>query len=641
MQGNKPNVAQLLLHYLNLEGMAPTSQDPKPSRDQTKYVFGIPGAAIKTLLKTLEEPAQKKLFQYVVCRHESGAAFIADGYYRATGRPGVVAVTSGPGATNALTGTLTAESGGSAVITITGEVSEGALGRGYLQEGLESGLNIPAIYTAATRYSAYLTDPSSAKTLIEQALREAMSIPRHAVHLSMPENIAAEMYPKTYAKLPDETAEYRAVPGGRPRSQDIDEVCNLIHQSKRPLILLGQGCRDAMRDPSTAKALKDLVHMYAIPVMTTVDAKGLFPEDDPYSFRSYGCASCRWPSHWLDLKRKGHRCDALLVIGSALGNLSTNWWHPMLIPSPPGPFIQVDVDQRAIGRAFNITHGIVADAGEFIQLLSACLLQRGPNPNDVEMRKAAIDQITDTLPFAQKTDYKHPNHCSNYMSHDDTKGIEPAALIRVVQEVLNEEDRDTMIFIDAGNCVGWGAHYFVVKDKIEYHSNLRMGPMGFGVAGVIGAKIGKNALGKKDCDCLALVGDGAFLMHGAEVSTASAHKVGAIWIVLAEDDLRMVTQGMSWWTGHNFDGLYSLGNADLVKYAEGLGANAVEVKAQGELKAALHNALQAARGESQEPQAIIARINPERVPPYYIPPYEPPIQRDFELASAMVANLSP
>ncbi len=623
----KRNVAKVLLHYLALE--------------DANYLFGVPGAAIKTLLKEIKDNPN---FHYIVCRHESGAAFIADGYYRATGLPGVVAVTSGPGATNALTGILTAESGGSAVIAITGEVAEKALGRGFLQEGLESGLDIPAIFTAATHYSAHLTNLFSAKTLIEQALRNAMAVPRHAVHLSVPEDIAAEKLAKNYPTLPERREQYRTTTiGNRPSESDVRQACESIFQAKRPLIFLGSGCRDAMRDGETRDAFHRLVHTYAIPVMTTPDGKGLFPEDDRYSIRSYGCASCRWPHHWLKELDAPDRCDALLVIGTALGNLSTNWWKPILLPQ--GPFIQVDIDPSVIGRAFNITHGIVADARQFILSLSSCLSAREPNQDCVAKRQDEVDKMKETVsPFAQKAEYEidpelKPIHWSDYDSCDDTNGIEPAALVRVMQEVIDEQDSHTMLFIDAGNCVGWGAHYFVVKSNIEYHGNLRMGPMGFGTAGVIGAKFGKNLSGE-DCNCIALVGDGAFLMHGAEVSTAKALKAGAIWVVLAEDDLRMVTQGMSWWAREDFEDLYKLGNADLVMFAQGLGADAVEVATQDELKDALRNALQAARGSNQTPQAIVVRINPDRFPPYYLAPYGPPVERDSELARQMLAKLS-
>src|SRR5579884_1900507 len=152
-------VAQLLLLYLGREGV-------------TK-VFGIPGGGVANLL--VEFKNQRANFEYVVCRHETGAAYIADGYFRATGTLGVVMVTSGPGATNALTGSMTAQNDGSGLLVITGEVAEQYFGKGALQEGVDTDLDIQSIYSAASVYSAEISDPTEAQTLIEQAIRDAMT----------------------------------------------------------------------------------------------------------------------------------------------------------------------------------------------------------------------------------------------------------------------------------------------------------------------------------------------------------------------------------------------------------------------------------------------------------------------------------
>jgi acetolactate synthase-1/2/3 large subunit len=140
-------VSDQILDYLVLEGAT--------------QIFGIPGAGIAHLLQRLRARPE---FSYVVCRQESGAAYMADGYFRATGKPGVVLVTSGPGATNALTGTMNANFGGSAVLALTGEVPQNFLGRGYLQEGTDCGLNIRDIYAAGTRYSADIGAAAGAPT---------------------------------------------------------------------------------------------------------------------------------------------------------------------------------------------------------------------------------------------------------------------------------------------------------------------------------------------------------------------------------------------------------------------------------------------------------------------------------------------
>jgi acetolactate synthase-1/2/3 large subunit len=171
------------------------------------------------------------------------------------------------------------------------------------------------------------------------------------------------------------------------------------------------------------------------------------------------------------------------------------------------------------------------------------------------------------------------------------------------------------VFIDAGNCVGWSLNNMVVDPPLHYRSALDMGPMGFGVGAVIGGK-----LGAPDQHCLAIVGDGAFMMHGAEVSTAAQNRVGAIWVVLYDNDLSMVSQGMAelFPPGQPWADYYKLGNPDLVKFSEGLGARAVAImpdqgaaQFQAELRAALKRAT-----ADRQPQVIIAYIDTVAMPPY-------------------------
>jgi acetolactate synthase-1/2/3 large subunit len=583
------SVASVLLYYLALEGVT--------------YIFGVPGGSFMSLLAELKD--QQKRFKYIVCRHETGAAFIADGFFRAAGKLGVVMVTSGPGATNALTGTMNADNGGSALLTITGEVAERNFGKGYLQEGIDSNLHIDAIYGAATAYSSLIVDSSSFQTLFAQALRDALSIPRRAVHISIPDNVAAQVYPSV--TLPTKPENYRATPEGAPQER-VSQALKLLLQAKRPLILLGSGCREALRSTFTRGALTSFVARYGIPVMTTGDGKGVFPENHDLSLRVYGCAGCTWPQYWLQPKcPDALPYDALLVLGSSLGGLSTNNWNPMLVPK--GPFIQVDLNQRVIARAFDVSLGIVGEIGAFLWHLDELAKSHPPVEKEVRERYEIVARIKQKhSPFVRPDQYE-----------SDSCPMEPAAVVRVVQAAL---PRDAMVMLDAGNCVGWGLHYFVTDPPQEIHSSLAMGPMGFGVGTVIGAK-----LARPERACLALVGDGAFMMHGAEVSTASHYEIGAIWIVLLDDDLRMVSQGMAHYfpdkTEPNaWDKQYRLGKPNLVKYAEGLGADAYLAENTARLEALLERALRQA-DEEHRPQVIVVPIDPASVPPYFNPQYAP------------------
>src|SRR5262245_26420610 len=266
-----PTVADQILNYLRLEG--------------AKRIFGVPGAGIASLLHSLRAHPD---FTYVVCRHETGAAYMADGYYRATGKPGVVLVTSGPGATNALTGTMNANFGGSAVLALTGEVPQNFLGRGYLQEGTDCGLNVRDIFAAGTRYSADVVAAEGAPILIEQALRDMLSVPRRAVRLGISDNVAAlPAAPSVSPRPPESAANYRSVPGNVP-VEGVRHVLDALSPAKRPLLLLRAGCRAALRDAATAHALRCLVEWWQIPVITSSDGKGVFPETHDLSLRAYG-----------------------------------------------------------------------------------------------------------------------------------------------------------------------------------------------------------------------------------------------------------------------------------------------------------------------------------------------------------------
>ena len=573
------SVSQVLLRYLAMEGV--------------RKVFGIPGGGLLNLL--VEFKNERESFDYVICRHETGAAYIADGYYRATGKLGVVMVTSGPGATNALTGVMNADTDGSAILAITGEVAESGFGKGPLQEGVDSGLDINLVYKSAVQYSAEITDQSECQTLIEQALRDALSLPRRASHISFPSNVPAETIPSI--EMPIAPDNYRTTPGGISQEKVRLSMSQFL-AAQRPLLFLGAGCREALRDAPTLAALTRFVERYAIPVMTTPDGKGIFPESHALSLRVYGFCSCLWPQQYMQLTNPAY--DAVMVIGSSLKGLSSNNFNPML--SPQGPFIQVDLDEHAIGRAFPISLGIVGEAGACIRELDALSSQFPPNPPAVQARLDAIAAIKQTSPFQYPDQYE-----------SDAAPIQPAAMIRVLQQTLPP---NAIVFLDAGNCVSWGIHYYVSSPPGQTHSSLAMGPMGFAVGAVVGAKIGRP-----DETCVAIVGDGAFMMHGAEVSTAAAHGAGAIFVVLHDDDLHMVSQGENYFFPDPtvWPKLYRLGTPNLAKFAEGLGADAHAIDSPAQLAALMPQVIAKANA-SGKPQVVVANIDRAAISPYFYPP---------------------
>lgn len=599
----KQTVSRALLDHLKLEGVS--------------TIFGIPGGAA---IFVMNELRRRNDFRFVVCRQETGAVYMAHGYFLATTGLGVVLTTSGPAAANALTGAINAQSSGAPVLIITGEVPQKYYGHAYLQEGIDAQLDIAAVFRNAVRYSAVVSTADNFATILQQALREALSLPNAATHISLPNDVAAASCAADGSAAPQSTAHYRTVPSGADPAK-IAQAFAAITQAKRPLIFLGNGCRQALRDAGRLAAFTGLVEKFAIPVMTTPDAKGIFPETHPLSLRNYGLCGCAWGSIYigqlddrLSALAKEHGLalkpyDALLVIGSSLGELATtvaekDLYARLLIPTDH--FIHVNLEQRVIGRNFPLTQGIVAEAGATIDELCRLGAQSKPSSGPALARRTLfVKGIRDCFSPCEHPDWRD-SRCAP---------VHPAAMMRII----NEEVTSGHILIDAGNCVGWSLNYMVIDPPVSYHSALAMAPMGFAVAAVVGAK-----LGAPDAPCVAIVGDGAFMMHGVEISTAAQQRVGAIWIVLNDNDLGMVSQGMAaLFPSQSWTGYYQLGAPDLVKFAEGLGARAVAISREQGADAFRHALRQALLGaQTGTPQVIVAHIDNAPSPPYGWPTLE-------------------
>ncbi|RYZ41708.1 MAG: thiamine pyrophosphate-binding protein, partial [Sphingobacteriales bacterium] len=422
--------------------------------------------------------------------------------------------------------------------------------------------------------------------------------------LSLPVNVTVE--PVADAAMSSNTRSYRARVHGAPVAE-VKSAMTALLKCNRPLLFLGNGCRQALYDERTYSNLLQFVESYAIPVITTADGKGIFPETHELSLRVYGIADCMWPYQYLSSAEPAY--DGIMVIGSELGELSTNSWLPILKPAGTNdPFIQVDINQKTIGQSFEVTHGIVGEAGAFINDLAGMISDFPPDQTQVSGRRKSMAEIKQSTPFLDPTSY-----------YADNSPLEPAAMMRVVQECMPS---GTKIFIDAGNCVGWSVHYLAVDPPSSIFTSLAMGPMGFGVASVIGGR-----LGCPDSTCISITGDGAFMMQGSEISTAAQYKVGAIWIVLFDNNLGMVSQGMEQFFPDKDDpgvwqSMYTLGNPDLELYARSMGADAYAASDTAGFKTALSTAIRQADKENK-PQVIIATINKQQIPPYYNPIYAP------------------
>jgi acetolactate synthase I/II/III large subunit len=571
------DVASALLEFLKIEGV--------------DHVFGIPGGALAAVLKALK--ADKEV-TYYICRHETGAAYMADGYSRVSGELGVVVVTSGPGATNALTGAMNADASRSPVLVITGEVKEQFVGRGYLQDGVDAGLDVVEVFGDALAYSEIISNPANVDEFFTAAMRRMWGPPRRAAHLSLPDDIAGS--PTSGFRLPKRPASYRASSISAVDDGAVGSAVRGIVRAERPLIMLGNDCRRALEDEEVLGGFTEAAEHLCVPVMTSPNAKGIFPETHELSLRNYGIAGCRWPKLYFDWHQE--RYDALIVIGSALGQLTTDTWDETLVPE--GSFVQIHEDPSVVGRAFPITTGVVGETLAVLKSFIRAADSASLDPALAEKRKQLIGDIRKQSPFVD------PDKRAS-----DASPIKPQALARLISDMVPAGGH---ILVDAGNCVGWCLHEMVIDPPTRIHCSLAMGPMGFATAAVVGAK-----LAAPRATCIAVVGDGGFLMHAGEVSTAKQYGVGAIWVVLADHDLAMVSQGMAAVTGDaGYEHRYELAWNDLAAVAEGLGARSWNVGTVAETTDALVEAIDGA-GKGI-PQVVVAAIDPTEKPPYRYPP---------------------
>jgi acetolactate synthase I/II/III large subunit len=513
-------------------------------------VFGLPGGPISTVHDALMDRGE---IRHVTTRHESGALFAAAGYARTTGKLGVAIVTSGPGVLNALTGLASAYCDGLPVLLLVGEVPRKVHGKGALQDGSSYGLNIVAMATHISKMAAELCEPHQAPLMLRRAITTAMTGRRGPVLLTIPMDVA--MAPIAAPRISSEVTVNHAL-----SAQSLDEVALMVELAQRPLILAGSGCRGGR----TPEHLIEVAERLGCPVVTTPKAKGVFPESHPLALGVYGLGGHPSARAYVE-----SGIDVVVVLGSSLGDLSTDGWSAAL--QAPRAFIHVDVDARQIGKSYAPTHAIVATCEQFL----AGILER------------AEPVIRTTAPAGGVTRHALP-------SRDEM--IAPQVAIAEIQEVL---PADAIITVDSGEHFLFATHYLEIDAPDSFLVMTGLGSMGQSIGAAIGAQ-----LARPDRVCAAIVGDGCFAMNAFEVATAVVEKLPICVFVFNDNRLGMVENGHQTVYGRRPD--YKIGGIDICTLAAGLGATVLRAEKAGDIRNA-KEIIQQRKG----PIVIEVRIDPD------------------------------
>ena len=518
-------------------------------------IFGIPGGAISPVHDALLDSGMRT----VTTRHESGAMFAAAAYARATGKLGVVAVTSGPGVLNSMTGLATAWCDGVPVLLLVGEVPRPAQGKGVLQDGSAHGLQIVEMARHVTKLAVEIPRASTLPHLLRRAIVTAQSGHRGPVLITLPLDITtAQVHrPRTGGSV---------TMGGLVTRETLDEVAELMRTAHRPLILAGHGTRG---DGATTR-LRTVAERLGCPVVTTPKGKGVFPEDHPLSLGLMGLGGHISARRYLE-----QGVDVVLAIGSSLGDMATDGFSPYLQASRA--LIHVDIDARQLGKSYSPTHAIVASAAEFLGGLAEMLPESTAPSHDL----GGIARHP--LPSSSK-----PNRIA---SHD---------ALAELQTVLPD---DTIFTVDSGEHFVFAAHYLRITEPDSFLVMTGLGSMGQSIGAAIGAQ-----LAHPDRRVAAICGDGCFAMNAFEIATAVAENLPIRVFVFNDQRLGMVENGHR--TVYGRSPGYGTAPLDVCTVARGLGATTLRVDSVGQLVAAAQ-VLQTTPG----PVVVDVQIDPDIVVP--------------------------
>lgn len=568
MLTNKPTpvqlpVVEIILRYLENEGVT--------------HIFGIPGGPLMPLYEALYASGR---IRPILAKHEEGAAFMADGYARVRGGLGVCCATTGPGATNALTGLACSATDSIPVMLITAQVATWSFGKGAAQESSAYAIDVIDLYKPVAKRSVMLINPATIAETMRGLLRSALTGRPGPVHLNIPADLAkrpsrADIVPARHYRVPTQSFDRDAV----------RRAARLLLDAKRPAILAGHGVALSR----ASEELRRLAERLVMPVATSPKAKGCFPEDHSLSLGVLGFAGSPQAQDYFT----SGDVDVLLVVGTGLGEQVTNAWDPRLLPSEA--LIQVDVDCDQIGRNYPVATGIVGDAKA---VLTELYYQIG---------REALARETDAPLETRRTQLRnfkaaHPRMSEETSLEDRSLPLKPQRLMRELQEALPS---NAILFVDIGNGMAWALHYLRISRPNSFFVNLGFASMGHAVAAAIG---GKLAAPGRPVVCLA--GDAAFAMNGFEVHTAVENDIPVVWLILNNGGHGMVYHGERVQFKGKFVSSKFSRPINVAGLAESLGALAYVVEKPDELAGILSAALKAGR-----PAVIDARVDLEAVPP--------------------------
>ena len=497
-------------------------------REGVKTVFGIPGGVV---LKIFDVLHQQKDVEVILTRHEQGAAHMAEGYAKATGKAGVALVTSGPGMTNIVTGLADAFMDSVPLVAFTGQVSTTLIGNDAFQEADNVGISRPC-----TKHNVLVKDVDDLARTIKEAFYIATTGRPGPVLVDIPKDVSAN---KTEFKYPEKVSVRGYSPTYEGNKHQIKQAAEEIMNAKKPVIYVGGGALFS----DAADQLLELADLTQIPVTMTLMGLGSFPGTHPLSLGMLGMHGGYWTNMAM------HHADLLIAVGARFDDRVTGKLADFC---PEARVIHIDIDPTSIKKNVHTHIPIVGDVRTVLRQLNALLRSMDGNQSDVKEQRR---------PWRKQIEEWRRDHPLRYQQDD--KVTKPQYVIEKLFEVTNNEG---IVATDVGQHQMWAAQYFRGPKPRTFLTSGGLGTMGFGFPAALGAQ---KAFPEKLVMCI--TSEGSFQMNLQELATAVEYKLPVKIVLLNNQFHGMVRQ----WQDLFYDGRYAssyLGNIpDFVKLADAYG----------------------------------------------------------------------
>ena len=500
-------------------------------------IFGYPGGAVLNLYDELYKNSDR--IRHILTAHEQGASHAADGYARATGRTGVVLATSGPGATNLVTGIATAYMDSVPMVAFTGNVATSLLGRDSFQEAYIEGITMPI-----TKHNYTVRRVEDLADTMRAAFRIAQSGRKGPVLVDIPKDITAascEFTPKAPELIRTVT---------RYNEEDVKKAAQMINESERPIVYFGGGVRSA----AGCQPLRDLLEKTGMPATYTLMAAGVLSYGEPHNLGLLGMHGCYAANKAID------EADLVIAVGTRFSD------RVALNPdsfAKRAKIIQIDIDPSELGKNVDVDLSLTGDASYILQAI---------------------------LPYVEKTEHKLWMEQIRGWQKNDYKPVDSDTELKphqIIDEICNQAGPEAVYVTDVGQHQMWAAQYLHHTKSRGFLTSGGLGTMGFGYGAAIGAQM---ALGR-DARVVMLTGDGSFHMNLNEICTAVSYNLPVITIIMNNRVLGNVRQWQTMFYGSRYSQTDPHRKTDYVKLADAFGARGVRVTNIAELRDALREAM--------------------------------------------------